>query len=259
MSDTEAGADDVTQMFACFSPLTNQYSTFPLPVSGEGSPSTVTPGGTTTFSSLDVTFAIATNLVVAGIGAGVIDFVLDSATFGTVDPNTGGDGVNNATNTTTARFTVSNDTVPGVTATTGNATVRFFIEFDGVNPSTVEIWVETAPGSWTGSGTGGLVLVPILPITIALSPNITATGDGTENDMTLAIAEGPFPVNPAGPPTLIERNNAPLVLLNNLGVQANFYCWPGVSQGADRPGHRPAGCVARVHTGDVGRDRHGHS
>ena len=62
LSDTEAGADDVTQMFACFSPLTNQYSTFPLPVSGEGSPSTVIPGGTTTFSSLDVTFAIATGL-----------------------------------------------------------------------------------------------------------------------------------------------------------------------------------------------------
>ncbi len=64
-------------------------------MSGEGSPSTVAPGGTTTFSSLDVTFAIATSLVVAGIGAGVLDFVLDSATFGTVDPNTGGDGVNN--------------------------------------------------------------------------------------------------------------------------------------------------------------------
>ena len=98
----------------------------------------------------------------------------------------------------------------------------------------------------------------MLPVVIALTPDIVATSDGTENDMTLAIATGPLPANPAGAPTLLERNAAPLVLLNNLGVQANFYCWPGMSQGADRPGDGPAGCVAGVHTGGRGHpDRHG--
>ncbi len=235
LSDTEAGADEVTQTFACFSPLTNQYSTFPLPLSGEGSPSTVTPGGTTTFSSLDVTATVPTNLVVAAIGADLIDFVTDPALLGSIDPLTGGDGVNTVTNTTTARYTVSNDTVAGNTSATGGTTAPYFIVFDGENPSTLQIYVETSPGSWDGSGTDGLVQVSILPVVIALTPNIVAMSDGTENDMTLAIATGPLPANPAGAPTLLERNNAPLVLLNNLGLQANFYCWPGMSQGAINP------------------------
>jgi hypothetical protein len=235
LSDNEAGADDVTQTFACFTSLTNQYSTFPLPVSGEGSPSTVAPGGTTTFSSLDVTFAVSNTVVVEGIARGALDWVTDSALFGSIDPASGRDGVNAVTTTTdAARYTVSNDLVAGVTAAMGSASVRFFIEFE--IPDTVEIWVETAPGSWDGSGTDGLVLVPILPVTIALSPDIVATGDGTENDMTLTIAEGPFPANPAGPPTLVERSAAPARFLNNLaGFAANFFCWPGVSQGPIDP------------------------
>ena len=40
---------------------------------------------------------------------------------------------------------------------------------------------------------------------------------------------------PGAPPTTAERNAAPLILLNNLGVQANFYCWPGQSTGAIDP------------------------
>ena len=257
LSDTEAGADEIVETFACFSPLTNTYSTFPLPLSGDGAPNPVPPGGTTTFSSLDVTFAISTNLVVAGIGAAVIDFVTDPALLGSVDPLSGGDGVNTATNTTTARYTVSNDTVAGNTAATGGTTATFFIVFDGANPSTLQIYVETSPGSWDGSGTDGLVQVSILPVVIALTPDIVAMSDGTENDMTLAIATGPLPANPAGAPTLVERNAAPLVLLNNLGVQANFYCWPGMSQGAidpvtglpaASPGFTPAAAATAIDT-----------
>ena len=101
--------------------MTSTYSTFPLPLSGDGAPNPVPPGGTTTFSSLDVTFAINSSLVVAGIGAAVIDFVTDPALLGSVDPLTGGDGVNTASNTTTARYTVSNDTVAGNTAQPGRS------------------------------------------------------------------------------------------------------------------------------------------
>ncbi len=196
-------------------------------------------------------------MVVAGIGAAVIDFVTDPALLGSVDPLTGGDGVNTATNTTTARYTVSNDTVAGNTAATGGTTATFFIVFDGANPSTLQIYVETSPGSWDGSGTDGLVQVSILPVVIALTPDIVAMSDGTENDMTLAIATGPLPANPAGAPTLVERNAAPLVLLNNLGVQANFYCWPGMSQGAidpvtglpaASPGFTPAAAATAIDT-----------
>ena len=257
LGDSEAGADEVVETFACFSPLTSTYSTFWLPLSGDGAPNPIAPGESTTFSSLDVTFEISSGLVVAGIGAGVIDFVTAPALLGSVDPNSGGDGVNAASNTTTARYAVSNDTVAGNTAATGSASETFFIVFDGADPASLQIYVQTSPGSWDGSGTDGLFQVLVLPVVIALTPNIVATSDGTENDLTLAIATGPLPANTAGAPTLVERNAAPLVLLNNLGVQANFYCWPGMSQGAidpvtgvpaASPGFTPAAAVMSIDT-----------
>ena len=257
LGDSEAGADEVVETFACFSPLTSTYSTFWLPLSGDGAPNPIAPGESTTFSSLDVTFEISSGLVVAGIGAGVIDFVTAPALLGSLDPNSGGDGVNAASNTTTARYAVSNDTVAGNTAATGSASETFFIVFDGADPASLQIYVQTSPGSWDGSGTDGLIQVLVLPVVIALTPNIVATSDGTENDLTLAIATGPLPANTAGAPTLVERNAAPLVLLNNLGVQANFYCWPGMSQGAidpvtgvpaASPGFTPAAAVMSIDT-----------
>ena len=231
----QPAAADTLQSFACFSPLTSTYSTIPLPLSGNGSPDPIEPGQNTTFSGLAATFVVAPFLAVAGIGAGALDFVTNPALLGSVDPLSGGDGVNSASNTTTARFTASNTTTAGSVTTTGAVTARFFLVFDGANASSLVIYSETAPNSWDGSGTDGLVIVPQIPIVIPLTPSITVTGNGTEDDITLAAATGPLPANPAGAPTTPERNAAPVVLLNNLGIQANFFCWPGASTGPIDP------------------------
>ena len=50
-----------------------------------------------------------------------------------------------------------------------------------------------------------------------------------------------MPANPAAAPTTPERNAAPVILLNNLGLQANFFCWPGTSQGAPGANGLPGG------------------
>ena len=65
-------AADTFQPLACFSPLTSTYSTLPLPLNGTGAPDPINTGGSTTFSGLSTAFGIDSNLVVAGIGAGVL-------------------------------------------------------------------------------------------------------------------------------------------------------------------------------------------
>ena len=258
---------DTTQTYACFSPLTSTYSTFPIPLTGNGSPDPINVGGSTTFSGISATFAIDSNLVVAGIGAGVLNFSTTPAGIGAPDSNPddgdGGtpttpvpDGVNAASNTTSARLVTSNTTTAGPFTLNGAVSVTFFIVFDGASAASLQIYVENSPGSWTGSGTGGLHLVPLLPVPIPLSPNVSVTGDADGGSIALSSALSP-PANPAAGPTLAERNNAPLVLNNNLGVQANFYCWPGQSQGApdpitglpaSSPGFTPAASAAAIDT-----------
>ena len=151
-------AADTNQLFACFSPLTSTYSTFPLPMTGTGAPNPINPGEGTTFSDLSTAFAVNSALVVAGIGADVLDFVTNPALLGSIDPLTGGDGVNTATNTTTARYTTTNTTPTSHTATSG-VTATFWIVFDGADAATLLIYAEDSPGSWGGPGTDGLHIV----------------------------------------------------------------------------------------------------
>ena len=227
-------AADTTQSLACFSPLTSTYSTFPLPMTGTGAPSPINPGEGATFSDLSTAFGINSALVVAGIGAGVLTFVTDPALLGSVDPLSGGNGVNAASNTTTARYSITNAN-PATHTANGAVNAEFWIVWDGVNPAAVQIYIEDSPGSWSGSGATGLHVVPSLVIPIPLSPAISVTHVVGGSPINLSITLGPLPANPGGAPTVAERNAAPVVLLNNLGVQANFYCWPGMSQGAIDP------------------------
>ena len=114
----------------------------------------------------------------------------DPALLGSVDPLSGGNGVNAATNTTTARYNTSNTTVTSHAAN-GGVTATFCIVFDGVNPASVQIYVEDSPGSWDGSGTDGLPRRPDLVIPIPLTPDITVTHDGGGSPIALRLNTGP--------------------------------------------------------------------
>lgn len=250
-SQSVASAETINQTMACFSPLTSTFSTFPIPLTASGAPDPILSGGSTTFSGVATGLGITQSLVVAGIGAGVLDFVTDPALLGSIDPISSGDGVNAATNTTTARFKTTNSTV-GTHNLTGSASQTFYVVYDGADPTTLQIWVETSPGSWSGSGTTGLVQVPAVPVTIPLTPDIGVTSNGA-GDISVALDDATLPGNPAGAPTLAEQNAAPLRLLNNVGVSANFICWPGQSNGAidpvtglpgSSPGFTPAASTA---------------
>lgn len=254
-TQSTASAETIQQTMACFSPLTATYATFPIPFTANGSPDPILAGGSTTFSGISTGLGITPSLVMAGIGAGVLDFVTDPAFLGGTDPVTSADGVNAATNSTTARFKTTNSTVTTHNLT-GSASQTFYVIWDGADPATLEIWVEPTPGSWTGSGTTGLVQVPQVPVGIGLSPNVAVTSNSGGN-IALKIDDSSFPANPAGSPTLAEQNAAPLRLLNNVGVSANFLCWPGQSNGAidpltslpaSSPGFTPASSSAAIDT-----------
>lgn len=258
LTSTQAPAGaDTTQTMACFSPLTSTYATFPIPFGGTGAPDPILAGGSTSFTNLSTGLAIDPSLVIAGIGAGVLDFVTAPALIGTADPlSGGGDGVNAAANSTTARVNTTNTTGTSTFTLTGAVNATFFVVWDGADPATLVIYAETSPGSWTGSGTGGLVAVPSVPVAIPLAPDVVVTSN-SGGDISLLPNLGPLPANPAAAPTTTERNNAPLVLLNNLGVQANFYCWPGQSNGAvdpltglpaSSPGFTPAASASAIDT-----------
>ena len=175
---TVIGGEPTLQPFACFSPLTSSYATFPLPLTGTGAPDPIDAGGSTTFSGLSTAFGVDAALVVAGIGAGVLDFVTDPVLLGSPDPNSGGgDGVNAVANQTTARYNTSNTTDTSHEAT-GGVTATFWVVFDGADLASVLIYAEDSPGSWDGSGTDGLHVTPSVVIPILLSPSITVTHTG---------------------------------------------------------------------------------
>jgi hypothetical protein len=243
---TPASASPVTQLNACFSPLTGNYATFPLPLTGTLSKTSLLPGETVELTGVSTGMTVAPGLVAAGIGAGVISWVTQPSLIGTVDPVSGKNGVNLVNNTTTVRLDASN-TVEGGAELTGTASVQFFVVFDGV--ATVRIFVETSPGSWTGTGDTGLTEVPAIPVNIPVGPGgnpaapvvFTATGTGTSIQVTQRL--GPLPAHLPGPgaPTLAERPLAPIVMLNGLSdgilppISANFFCWPGQSTGPVDP------------------------
>ena len=188
---------------ACFSPLSNTYSTFPLPLNGTGAPDPIDPGESTTFSGLSTAFAVNAGLVIAGIGADVLDFVTDPALLGSPDPLTGGDGVNSVNNTTTARYSITNAT-PTTHTATGAVSATFWVVFDGANPATLVIYAEDSPGSWERFGTTGLHIEPVVVVPIPLTPNITVTHDGVGSPIALRLNTGPLPANPGGPPPLLS-------------------------------------------------------
>ena len=165
-------------------------------MTGTGAPDPINTGGSTTFSGLGTAFAIDANLVVAGIGAGVLDFVTNPALLGSVDPASGGDGVNAAQNTTTARYNTTNTTVTSHTAT-GAVAATFWVVFDGADPLTLVIYAEDSPGSWSGSGTTGLHITPLLVIPIPLGPAIAVTHAGGSPSQPLHPV-GAAPGQPGG-------------------------------------------------------------
>jgi hypothetical protein len=233
-------AADTTQSNACFSPLTSTYATFPLPITGSASTSTVTAGdGTTvTVNNLGLNFVIDSSLVVAGIGAGALSAAPTLAEVGTdgLDPFTGqpatNRGVNSAHNDTTMRVTGTH-TTEGTQTTTGSVDVTFYVVSDGTTSGTV-VYSGGPPNPPTNSN---LVPVPgnVLVVPIGLNP-LSWHNDGTGPSMVFKESLGTVPAaNPGGGPTPAERNAAPIVMLNNLGVQANFYCWPGASTGPTDP------------------------
>jgi hypothetical protein len=242
---TPASASPVTQLNACFSPLTGNYATFPLPLTGTLSKTNLLPGETVELTGVSTGMTVAPALVAAGIGAGVISWVTSPALIGTVDPISGKNGVNLVTNTTTVRVDASN-TVEGGATLTGTANVQFFVVFDGV--ATVQIFIAT--GTWTGPADNHLLVqVPAIPVNIPVGPGgnpaapvvFTATGTGTSIEVTQRL--GPLPAHLPGPgaPTLAERPLAPIVMLNGLSdgilppISANFFCWPGQSTGPVDP------------------------
>ena len=251
-------AADTTQSLACFSPLTSTYSTFPLPMTGTGAPSPINPGEGATFSDLSTAFGINSALVVAGIGAGVLTFVTDPALLGSVDPLSGGNGVNAASNTTTARYSITNAN-PATHTANGAVNAEFWIVWDGVNPAAVQIYVEDSPGSWSGSGTTGLHVVPSLVIPIPLSPAISVTHVVGGSPINLSISLGPLPANPGGAPTVAERNAAPARVAQQPRRAGQLLLLARHVTGSHRPDHESPRLVGRVLTGSDGqRHRLGH-
>lgn len=118
--------------------------------------------------------------------------------------------VSEGTNSVVSTVTLSIDggnTSQGTQATTGTTDLAFDVAID---PVTAEVTIDPDP---------------ILGVVPLADSTWTATG----GDIAFAASPGTAPA--ASIPTLIERNAAPIRILNKLNgaLNANFYCWPGVA------------------------------
>jgi hypothetical protein len=199
---------DVTQSVGCFSPVTGNWSSFSIPIAGTASPGTINPGETTTLSGTSVTVTVDSALIAAGVGAGVVS-----------------EGDNFVYSTINLRIVGAGATEDPQVAS-GQSKIVFNVSIDGT--------------------TGAVTVVPDPVVaTVPLTDTIwTASGAG---NVELSTDTGPLPANLSNP-TIAERNNAPLRILNRLsgtdvewptdpptnppaGLNADFICWPGESNG----------------------------
>lgn len=186
-SPPQVGAATVVQQAGCFSPVTTSWATFDFEVSATASPDPVTAGGTVDLTGTSFVISVSSELIAAGVGAGVVNeganTVASTVKLGLQGPNTS-EATQQTTGTTDLAFEVAIDPVTGAVT---------------INPDPIVGLVPLADTAWTS----------------------------TSGEIAFAVSGG---TPPAGSiPTLLERNAAPIQILNKLNgaLNANFYCWPG--------------------------------
>lgn len=187
-----ASAATIVQSAACFSPVTSTWSTFPLSISAAPAPTSVGPGESITLGGTSLVVTVSSQLVAAGVGAGVVS-----------------PGTNSVASTVTVLMSGSG-TTQGTQATTGTTNLSFDVTVDPVtsavtvNPDPVQGTVPLGDTTWTAGNV----------------------------DAVFAASSGTVPAGNI--PTLVERNAAPIRILNKLNgaLNANFYCWPGAANAA---------------------------
>jgi hypothetical protein len=215
---------DTIQSNGCFSPVTSNWTTFPIPITGAAAPDSIFPGETTTLAGVSITVLVDSALIAAGVGAGVVQ-----------------EGDNFVYTTVTLRITGSN-TVEGEQTATGQIKIVFNVQID---PDTGEVTVTPDP---------------VLATVLLSDTTWTADGNGP---IAFAEATEPLPANLASP-TPGEQSGAPLRILNRIsgvdaewptdppsdpppGLNANFICWPGeASEEGDALIPGPANAIATV-------------
>ena len=254
---------DTVQTFACFSPLTSTYATFPIPVTGNGSPARSSRRHTD-FTGISVAFAIdqASPWPASGPGPQRSQRPPASApsTRSLDDPITG-----------ERRREHRREHHHGEAhreqrhrrhAGTFRRGERHVLHRLGRRrPGEPADLRRNVARLWTGSGTTGLVQVPVLPVPIPLGPRPvdSVTSKLAGGNITCLSARAAARRNPAGCADVDRAEQRPADPEQQPRVQANFYCWPG-SPTVRRPDHRAPRLVARVHArgrGEHHRHRHG--
>jgi hypothetical protein len=230
-----AGADTAPpgQVNACWSKLTNTWATFPLVITGL-SATPINQGATTTLTGTSITFGVGASLALAGIGAGVLTGAPNVATMGFpgVDPINGNTfpqlGVNSATGSAQLSIQATNSVEGQQRVVQPSLTASFVIITDGTAAGTTVYSV--GPGGVIPGTLTNLTAVPAVIVPINF-PDTTWTNNGSGPNMVFT-ERNTVPTLPTPTTAQLQPGIPDLFIGVNLGVQANFYCWPGQSQGA---------------------------
>jgi hypothetical protein len=220
------------QMNACWSKLTSNWATFPLSISGSvGSP--IAAGGTTTLTNTGINFGVGASLALAGIGAGVLTGAPNVASMGFpgTDPINGNSfpqlGVNTAKGSAQLSIRATNSVEGTQRVVNPSLSAQFVVITDG-NAAHTHIY-SVGPGGVVPGTLTNLTETPALIVPIAF-PNTTWTNSGSG---PMVFSErATVPTLPTPPLTQLTPTGPDLFIGVQLGVSANFYCWPGQSQGA---------------------------
>jgi hypothetical protein len=181
-------AATVTQSAGCFSPVTSNWSTLPLQISGEASLATIETGQTFQITGTSIVISVDSSLIAAGVGAGVVS-----------------EGTNSVVSTVQLRLGASN-TSEGTQSVGGVTDLSFDVTIDGdsgvitVDPDPVVGTVGLEDSTWTASAPGQSV--------VAVAPGTPPAG-----------AIPTIPERNSAPIQILNRLNDAL--------NANFFCWPG--------------------------------
>lgn len=228
-------AADTLQNNACLG-VTGTFSTFPVPITGLGSPNPDTLPGTITLSGTSVTIGVDSALIGAGVATGLVsaaDSLADIGAIkndGTSDPNAGVDAVTSAVGSIKLKITATNTAEGTQTASnTAPVSLTFYVTADSSGGSVVVYSSISSPPSTTPDPTRtGTVLTGALLVPVPLG-NTTWTPTG--GNVVFSEAQVTPSTTVAASLTPADKAAAPLILGPKINGSINvpFNCWAGTA------------------------------
>jgi hypothetical protein len=226
---------DTAQNNACLG-VTGTMSTFPIPITGLGTPNPDTLPGSITLGGTSVTIGVDATLIGAGVTTGLVSAADSLADIGSVkndgtpDPLAGVDAVTAAVGSVKLKITGTNTSQGTQTAAnTAPVALTFYVTADSAGGSIVVYSSISTPPSTTPDPTRtGTVLVGALIVPIPLADTVwTPTG----GNVVFSEANVTPSTTTASSLTPADKTAAPLLIGPKINGTINvpFTCWSGTA------------------------------